>query len=184
MTTDGNTEFISRLLSIYDLENQTVFKGLNSPLQLEEIFELFKSPKVDISRNLEILIFSMIADLSRHNSNINKHETFITSAKSFINKRLSTRITVQEVSQHVGLNYSYFSRAFKKAEGISPKQYIKQKKLLLAKKMLEETKSTIPQISDLLSFPDVAYFSKEFKVFFGITASAYRQQFQSGQQDR
>lgn len=179
LTTDGNTEFMTNLLKIYHIEDKTIFKGVNSPLQLEEIFELFKSPKVDISRDLEILIFSMIADLSRKKNEAVQQNNFIDTAKNFINKRINTKLMVSEVSEHVGMNYSYFSRAFKKHEGISPNQYIKQQKMLFAQKMLNETKMTIPKIAELLSFPDTAYFSNEFKSFFGITASAYRAKVQS-----
>ena len=173
-TTDGDPTFIKTLLSLYHIDKIVLFKSLNSPLRLEEIFELFKSDKEDITQDLERLVCMLIVDLA-HASKLNNNSLIsLSTAKSFIDKRITTRIPVAEVADYVGLDYAYFSRAFKKKYGISPSQYILHKKIELSSQLLKETELPINAIASQLSFTDTTHFIKTFKSINGTTPTEYR----------
>lgn len=67
----------------------------------------------------------------------------------------------------------HFYRLFKKAFGISPHQYIIQKKLEQAQQLLKDPASSISSIALETGFADVFSFSKSFRRHFGCPPSAF-----------
>lgn len=63
---------------------------------------------------------------------------------------------------------------FKEAYGITPYQYLLQKKLTLAKMMLKDTRLPIKEIAENLGFQDNHYFSSFFKKQTGTSPQQYR----------
>jgi AraC-like DNA-binding protein len=56
---------------------------------------------------------------------------------------------------------------------ISPKQYISNLKLSQAKQLIQEHTRTISEISDMLGFTSIHYFSRKFKLQYGVSPSDY-----------
>ncbi|EFD88077.1 hypothetical protein AWRIB429_1472 [Oenococcus oeni AWRIB429] len=54
------------------------------------------------------------------------------------------------------------------------KQYVNNKKIELAKKMLADNKKNLQEISNYLSFVDKSYFVKIFHSITGVTPNKYR----------
>jgi len=167
--------YMSTLLKLYNLQNQTIFKNIDSPLNIYEIFELYKNDPADFNSQLELKLHEFIIKLSNKSKKIISSKTDIELAKWYISQNIASHITVDEVSRHVNMNYSYFSRAFKKAFDISPAQYIIQEKMMLSKHLLGSTDIPIPNIADHLAFTDLAHFSHSFKKYYGMNPSTYRQ---------
>lgn len=72
---------------------------------------------------------------------------------------------------------SHAIRAFKKEFGITPYNYLLQKKLLHAKMLLENSAMPIRDIAFALGFHDSHYFSNFFKKQTGIRPQAYKNKF-------
>ena len=92
----------------------------------------------------------------------------------YINENIFEKITLEEISSTVHMSKSYMCRIFKDNIGVSIGSYIKNKRLTLAKQMLEETNMTITKIAVKCLFTDSAFFSKTFLKEFGVTPSEYR----------
>ena len=62
----SNTSFMSGLISAYNIENIKLFKKINSPLQLEKIFDVLENQQSDDTsfRTIEKLLFETICQLS------------------------------------------------------------------------------------------------------------------------
>ncbi|MDE5671303.1 MAG: AraC family transcriptional regulator, partial [Eubacterium sp.] len=73
-------------------------------------------------------------------------------------------------------NYSknQIIRIFKETYGITPYRYFIERKIDIAKLYLSNTKSSISEISKILSFSDQNYFSSEFKKTTSLSPSDYR----------
>ena len=56
---------------------------------------------------------------------------------------------------------------------VAPKQYISNLKLNKGKLLIKESTHTISEISAMLGFTSVHYFSRKFKQEYGITPSDY-----------
>jgi AraC-like DNA-binding protein len=66
-----------------------------------------------------------------------------------------------------------FSKAFRKATGLSPMNYVLMKKIFYAKSLIKKD-SILIEIVYELDFTDQSHFNKQFKRFVGISPSAFQ----------
>lgn len=95
-------------------------------------------------------------------------------AKKHMNEKFLTIGEIKEVAEHCNLSVYHFYRSFKMAYGLTPYQYIIEKKMQFAKKLLSDPSMTLSAIADKCGFPDVFTFSKAFKKFYGFSPSSMR----------
>lgn len=94
----------------------------------------------------------------------------IETAIKYINENYQKNITLATVSNHYNLNYSYFSRMFKKVTGISFSQYLLKVRMEKAKELLVGNSSLkISDIARLVGYNEdnVQNFTRAFKNHFG-----------------
>lgn len=123
---------------------------------------------------LAILRDNKTDDIANNSSNLIAKKT-----KSFIESNYMNNLTVQQLANLMNLERTYFSVAFKKAEGMSPQKYLNRHRLLQASKLLTNSNYNINQIADLCGFTDAFSFSRAFKNFFGVSPKEYRQEHQN-----
>ncbi|NLT11757.1 MAG: helix-turn-helix domain-containing protein [Clostridiaceae bacterium] len=102
------------------------------------------------------------------------HTGHIAKCIDYIYDHLHTRITVERLSEHVGLNGSYLSRLFKSEVGMSITDYVRRQKIETAKNMLVYSDYSSAQIALVLAFPSQSYFSEIFRKHIGTTPRKYR----------
>jgi two-component system response regulator YesN len=100
----------------------------------------------------------------------------IMDAVMYIEHHLHEPIHSAEVADRVGLSRSHFSTIFKKETGVSYLQYVHQRRLEKACKLLASTDWKIHVIAEKIGIPDDKHFSKWFKKHMGLTPSEYRNQ--------
>jgi len=98
----------------------------------------------------------------------------VAEACKYVSLRLNSRITLDEVADHLHLNASYFSRLFKKETGINFIVYVTRQKMELAKELLDGTRLTVGEICEQLGYDNQSYFIKTFKSHVGVTPNEYR----------
>ena len=162
---DGDISFPRMLLEQYSISETVLFPKLNTPLMLEDIFELFKSDNANISRKFEILLCSTIISLAHFSKNTVSDYTSINKAKRFIDKKIDSKLNLDEVAEYANVSVSFLCREFKKAFGVTPYNYILNAKVELAKTMLLETAEPVHLICERFNFADIAHFSKAFKKY-------------------
>jgi transcriptional regulator GlxA family with amidase domain len=81
--------------------------------------------------------------------------------------------SVPELASEVALSEFHFFRSFKQAFGLSPRQYLIQKRLERAACLLKAKRYTVSEIAFLTGFSDVFAFSKAFKKTYRSAPSAY-----------
>lgn len=100
---------------------------------------------------------------------------YMAKALAYIDANLQDEeLTLGEVAAEVYLNPVYFGRVFKKSQGVSFKQYLRDKRIELAKRLLLEEEMSISAISERAGFPGHSYFSQVFKQQTGMLPSEYR----------
>ena len=81
---------------------------------------------------------------------------------------------LDDIANKFFFSKSYIISCFKNEFGISPKQYIIQKKIETAKNMLLETDMSIKAIAEMLHFADSHHFSNTFKKQTGLAPVEFR----------
>jgi AraC family transcriptional regulator len=92
----------------------------------------------------------------------------------YIRDDLSADLKIAEIAQQVNMSPSHFTRQFKLATGLAPHQYIMQKRIEAAKKLLSETEIPIAQIALEIGFESQSRFTTLFRQLTGTTPRAYR----------
>ena len=95
-------------------------------------------------------------------------------AKDFIHSCYMHEITLNKLASVACLNSMYFLREFKKYFTVTPHQYVMQRRLEAAKKLLETTTFNISEICYAVGYRDVTSFNKLFRKNFLVTPGAYR----------
>ncbi|MEM7487464.1 MAG: DNA-binding response regulator [Bacteroidota bacterium] len=92
----------------------------------------------------------------------------------FIDEHLESKINLAQLAEATGWSVAHFNKSFKDYLHISPYQYVLEKKMERAKKMVLNTAKPLREISMLLSFSSHSNFNKAFLKSFGITANELR----------
>jgi len=104
----------------------------------------------------------------------NNPNTKISDIVSFISDNALTRITIDDVCKHTHISKYHLCRIFKEHIGVTIGDFIKTKRLSIAKQLLADTELTITQIAHRCCFTDASFFSKTFLKEFGMRPTAFR----------
>lgn len=99
--------------------------------------------------------------------------TLLNEILVFIHNNLYTAFTVEDLCQKFSISRSSLQTLFRTNINITPKHYISNQKLNHAKLLIQEHKYTISEISDMLGFTSIHYFSRKFKLQYGLSPTDY-----------
>ncbi len=98
----------------------------------------------------------------------------IVSAMNYINEHFTEKINISALAKQLYISPEYFCYRFKKFFNISPQQFITQKRISLAKQLLETTQLPISSIAQHCGYQDPLYFSRVFTKFCAASPSEFR----------
>ncbi len=84
------------------------------------------------------------------------------------------RVPLVFVAKEVGMSYCHFSRAFKRSIGITPSNYIAERRIERAKKLIQETDLPISEIALRSGFSSQSHFTTSFHRFARVTPRSFR----------
>lgn len=87
---------------------------------------------------------------------------------------LCEEATVAGVAKEMNLSRSQCSKLFTKVYGLSPRQYVSQQKLKLAKELLVTTHLSMTDIAEKLGFHSASHFSRQFRRWTGQSPSEFK----------
>ena len=90
----------------------------------------------------------------------------IMKALQYINDNINTITDINEVAERIFISESYLFRLFKKELHQTPKKYIREKRLLMAHKMLLSGKKP-SYVCEKCGFSDYTAFYRNYTAFFG-----------------
>ncbi len=107
----------------------------------------------------------------------NPEASLASKARVILRENVENFISIEQVSDELGVSYSLFRKIFKKYTGISPGQYLIQLKIEKAKLLLTLPDKLVKEIAYELGFDSSFYFSKLFKEKTGLSPVKYRERY-------
>ena len=94
--------------------------------------------------------------------------------KHFIDRHYTSPINLDAISESAYVSKYYISHIFKSSIGVSPIEYLINKRILHAKELLKHTQTPIAEIAKEVGYKDPRSFSQIFKRAVGVSPSKYR----------
>lgn len=98
----------------------------------------------------------------------------VLKAQKYVQTHIGEKISLTDVSEHLHLNSSYFSRMYKKETGEGFVEYVTRVKMDKALELLDNSGNSVEQIAYELGFDSKGYFLKTFKRFYGLSPKSYK----------
>ena len=98
----------------------------------------------------------------------------VLDSVEYIRKHYCDPLTLQEVSDHIGVSPAHLSRVFKEDMGQGFSDYINSFRLEKSMELLTETNMTISEIAQSVGYSNQQYFTRVFKNQTGMTPGQYK----------
>ena len=140
---------------------QRMMDGLWQAINAQELFRLLHD--------------DMCGEIDRlRNERMLREARPITDAKRFIQQHYQEALRLEDVSNAVGFNATYFSAMFKKETGQNFMDYLTELRMNKAKELLCSDENSVQDVADQIGYRDLKYFSRLFKKTTGISPSEYK----------
>ena len=102
------------------------------------------------------------------------HRDKISRSTDYILAHLSEPLSLDILAKEAGMSRSYYCTIFKTLNGISVWDYISNQRIDLAQWKLENTDSSVLEISESCGYNSIANFNRSFRQHTGMTPTEYR----------
>ena len=152
------------------MEYQTIFRSMINELQMckesyPEMLEMYLKQ-----------IFIMLQRFFQTSAKVSNTQASeeIDKATLYFNEHYSEDIYVDEYAKEHNISISWFIRNFKHYTGVTPMQYILNKRIYNAEALLQNPQYNITEIANIVGYDNPLYFSRIFKKAKGLSPSEYR----------
>ncbi len=129
---------------------------------------------------LTLVLAELAAALTTQPQGTNPTGTLnVDRALEYIEANLAENIGLNEIAQALGVSPYHFSRGFKSNTGLSPHQYVLERRVARAREMLAGGHTTLAEIAYAVGFSSQAHMTDVFRKRLGITPGAYRKEMAS-----
>ncbi len=126
----------------------------------------------DIMNLLETRIGQQIQRLNKEKAL--RESRPIIQAKRYIQQHYQETVRLEDVSNAVGFNATYFSALFKKETGQNFMDYLTEMRINKAKELLCDDTLSVQDVVERVGYRDLKYFSRLFKKTTGVSPSDYK----------
>lgn len=100
--------------------------------------------------------------------------TPVAKGVEYMKLKLGRDISLQEISDYVGISPSYFSALFKQEKGHNFVDFLVRLRMEKSLELLEQTSLTVAQIGEEIGYQSYRYFTKVFKDYYRMTPTQFR----------
>lgn len=121
------------------------------------------------------LLYHLTKEFADHNYSLElPQRSYAEVAYDYIATNYNKNLTVVDVADFIGISRSYLYRLFKEKYDVAPQEFLLEKRLHSASKLLETTSDSIYEISQQVGYDNQLLFSKNFRKHYGLSPSKYR----------
>jgi AraC-like DNA-binding protein/mannose-6-phosphate isomerase-like protein (cupin superfamily) len=103
----------------------------------------------------------------------------IRDVREYIDRNYGSDITLEALSKMANVNRTYLINYFKQIYGVTPMKYLNMIRIRKAKELLQNTDLNITEISEIVGFKPIHYFSRYFKEKENYSPLEYRQKYKN-----
>ncbi len=145
----------------------------------KELYEKSNSEKLTDkldAKSLAIKILSLYITQSHKEVKVSLPDTEekFSAVLSYINQNLGNHISNEELSRICYQHPNHFVRFFKKKMGTTPQKYIMEQRILMAKRLIDQTNLNFSEIAAQVGLCDAPHLYKVFKKHFSLNPQEYR----------
>ncbi len=100
--------------------------------------------------------------------------TAMRRVREYIDAHLSDSIDLTVLAAIAGLSMFHFARAFKQSSGVTPHQYLVQRRVERAQRMLTATDLSLSEVALANGFSDQSHLARHFRQLLGTTPGEFR----------
>lgn len=168
----------------YSKSREPVFKSdISKKIEdwLSDIIELTRHRSIYSEYMCANLISNIVTELIVQEDDqtlLKDMPDYLSQALRLIDHRYKKKITLDTLAKEVGISKYYLSREFKNYIGENISDYLLDKRINYAKKLLRFSAIPIYEIAEKCGFGHVPHFISQFKKREGVTPLAYRKEWQ------
>jgi transcriptional regulator GlxA family with amidase domain len=105
----------------------------------------------------------------------------LEATRAWARERIATPLTVEAMARHANVSPRTFARRFRTETGTTPLQWLLARRVLAARRLLEESDLPVETVAVEVGFGDAASLRAHFRRATATTPTAYRRTFQASQ---
>ena len=160
-------------------ENNIIFSFPLDEDMIRDIYAMHRAGKKNEARGYDVtgyflLVMSRLVKAAASTVQENRGEYYVKRAKKLMEDHYGDVIGVADIADRLRLDRTYLYRLFKRYEGISPSDYLRDVRLSAAAKMMENEELSISEAAISAGFCDISHFYKNFTAKYGISPKQWR----------
>ena len=170
---------VPQLLKAYNLSNVNVIPDFDLEEDIRRIWAIVNK-NADIKtidregpRLLLELIQKIHEELCQREATL-QQQTAAQKIRDMIDSVPNGNITIEKLCQEANFSKRHLNRVFKEEYGLTPNEYILNRRLAIVQSLLKRTDLSIKEIAEKLHFCNAAYLSRFYHEQTGMTALEYR----------
>lgn len=189
VTSDSACSYLTIIFEMHGIDDTNLLnRTFSCSKELTTLIEQFSkntdSKLIYADDFLIVLLKTIIIRLLQYNdqqnhskptSHINQffEDKLLEEITTYINNHLYEPLPIDQICASFSISRSSLQNLFKDNLNTSPKRYINELKMARSKILIRKSEYTISEISNMLGFASIHYFSRKFTQRYGLAPSEY-----------
>lgn len=150
---------------------------ITKPICKKEILSVFKEIKKELDQNQKVgrnLDSPITSDYPHTDTPSTYHNKVILLAKKYVEENIDSA-SLERAAEYVGLSPGYLSKLYRQETNISFSEYLLHVRMVRGMQLLNDVRIRVYEVSYQVGYKYQKNFSREFRRYFGISPSEYRE---------
>ena len=134
-----------------------------------------KSAHLLAMSNLYNIMLTVCKDAKKAYSPKSKEKIIIPAMEKIATDFSDSSLTVESLAELCGVSEVYLRKLFRDIHGVSPKEYLMQRRISYAENLLAAGDFSVGKVAEMCGYGEPCHFSREFLRLVGTSPSKYRE---------